>query len=55
MAQSKIITETVKPLYAVAGATEVAYEFARGYTARGPEDRRRAPQRRADPRLQDRA
>jgi len=30
--QSKIITETVKPLYAVAGATEVAYEFARGYT-----------------------
>ena len=32
MAQSKIITETVKPLYAVAGATEVAYEFARGYT-----------------------
>jgi hypothetical protein len=31
-AQSKIITETVKPLYAVAGATEVAYEFARGYT-----------------------
>ena len=23
---------TVKPLYAVAGATEVAYEFARGYT-----------------------
>ena len=32
MAQSKIITETVKPLYAVAGATEVAYEFARGYS-----------------------
>jgi hypothetical protein len=30
--QSKIITESVKPLYAVAGATEVAYEFARGYT-----------------------
>jgi hypothetical protein len=30
MAQSKIIT--AKPLYAVAGATEVAYEFARGYT-----------------------
>ena len=29
--QSKIITETVKPLYAVAGVTEVAYEFARGY------------------------
>jgi vacuolar-type H+-ATPase subunit I/STV1 len=25
--------EAVKPLYAVAGATEVAYEFARGYTA----------------------
>ncbi len=31
--QSKIITETVKPLYAVAGATEVAYEFALGYAA----------------------
>ena len=29
--QSKIINETVKPLYAVAGVTEVAYEFARGY------------------------
>jgi len=26
-----IKTEAVKPLYAVAGATEVAYEFARGY------------------------
>src|SRR5687767_9833860 len=25
-------TEAVKPLYAVAGATEVAYEFARGYS-----------------------
>jgi len=25
--------EAVKPLYAVAGATEVAYEFARGYAA----------------------
>jgi hypothetical protein len=25
--------EAVKPLFAVAGATEVAYEFARGYTA----------------------
>jgi len=25
--------EAVKPLYAVAGVTEVAYEFARGYTA----------------------
>jgi len=25
--------EAVKPLYAVAGATEIAYEFARGYTA----------------------
>lgn len=31
--QSKIISETVKPLYAVAGATEVAYEFALGYAA----------------------
>ena len=40
MAQSKIITETVKPLYAVAGATEVAYEFARGYTIEAAEDRR---------------
>ena len=26
-------TEAVKPLYAVAGATEVAYELARGYAA----------------------
>ena len=26
-----IKTEAVKPLYAVAGATEIAYEFARGY------------------------
>jgi len=25
--------EAVKPLYAVAGATEIAYEFARGYTS----------------------
>ena len=25
--------EAVKPLYAVAGATEIAYELARGYTA----------------------
>ena len=29
--QSTIEQFTVKPLYAVAGATEVAYEFARGY------------------------
>ena len=29
MSPSKIITSSVKPLYAVAGATEVAYEFAR--------------------------
>lgn len=29
--QFRIRTEAVKPLYAVAGATEVAYEFARGY------------------------
>jgi hypothetical protein len=29
----QIRTEAVKPLYAVAGATEVAYEFARGYAA----------------------
>jgi hypothetical protein len=31
--QSKFKTEAVKPLYAVAGATEVAYEFALGYAA----------------------
>jgi hypothetical protein len=31
--QFSLKTEAVKPLYAVAGATEVAYEFARGYTA----------------------
>lgn len=30
---NQIKTEVTKPLYAVAGATEVAYEFARGYTA----------------------
>ena len=30
---SSIKAEAVKPLYAVAGATEIAYEFARGYTA----------------------
>jgi predicted transcriptional regulator len=37
--------EAVKPLYAVAGATEVAYEFARGYTA---EAQKQAQERLAD-------
>lgn len=35
--QSRIIAESVKPLYAVAGATEVAYEFARGYASEARE------------------
>jgi hypothetical protein len=38
-------TEAVKPLYAVAGATEVAYEFARGYAA---EAQKQATERIAD-------
>jgi hypothetical protein len=37
MAQSKIINESVKPLYAVAGAYELAYEYARGYAAEAQE------------------
>ena len=31
MARTQFKNEAIKPLYAVAGATEVAYEFARGY------------------------
>src|ERR1700759_3562876 len=37
--------EAVKPLYAVAGATEVAYEFARGYAT---EAQKQAQERLAD-------
>ncbi len=41
--------EAVKPLYAVAGATEIAYEFARGYTAEAQKQAHRAVRRRDRP------
>ena len=40
--------EAVKPLYAVAGATEIAYEFARGYAAEAQKTAAERFSRRAD-------